>query len=67
MGSATSSRCRLPARLRELKDYRVLLIDAHPLCPTASSVASVLDRLAERRSSPEMPDLARTRRLYGNC
>jgi amidase len=66
----------LPApRHAALQDYRVLLLDAHPLCPTASSVASALDRLAERlarsgcaveRASPLLPDLARTARLYLN-
>jgi amidase len=62
-----------PARHDELKDFRVLLIDAHPLCPTAANVIGALDRLGERlgksgcavsRSSPVMPDLARTTRLY---
>jgi amidase len=62
-----------PARHQELRDFRVLMIDAHPLCPTASSVMGALDRLAGRldksgckvsRVSPLMPDLARTTRLY---
>ena len=62
-----------PARHGTLKDFRVLLIDTHPLYPTASSITGALDRLADRlgqsgcpvsRSSPRLPDLARTTRLY---
>ncbi len=62
-----------PARHTALKDFRVLLIDSHPLFPTASSVGAALDRLAGRlgksgcavsRSSPRLPDLAQTTRLY---
>jgi amidase len=62
-----------PSRHGELREFRVLLIDAHPLYPTANSVTGALDRLAERlgksgcavsRASPQMPDLARTTRLY---
>ena len=57
----------------KLADFRVLLIDAHPLCPTAASVKAALDGLAEHlaklgctvvRTSPRMPDLARTTRNY---
>jgi amidase len=62
-----------PSRHREPREFRVLLIDTHPLYPTANSVTGALDRLAERlaksgcavsRASPQMPDLARTTRLY---
>jgi amidase len=62
-----------PARHTALKDFRVLLIDQHPLYPTAISVVGALDRLAERlgktgctvsRSSPHLPNLAYTTRLY---
>jgi amidase len=62
-----------PARHGALKDFRVLLVDSHPLCPTAGSVIGALDRLAERlgkagclvsRASPLLPDLARTARVY---
>jgi amidase len=62
-----------PPRQTALKDFRVLLVNAHPLFPTSSSVSGALDRLAERlaksgcavaRSSPRLPDLARTTRLY---
>jgi amidase len=37
-----------PPRHDQLRDYRVLLLDAHPLCPTAADVRSALGRLAER-------------------
>ena len=62
-----------PPRHDNLKDFRVLVIDTHPLCPTARSVRSALDSLAERltkqgstvaRTHPDMPDLARTTRNY---
>jgi amidase len=57
----------------KLADYRVLVIDAHPLCPTAVSIKEALDGLADHlaklgctvvRASPGMPDLARTTRNY---
>ena len=63
----------LPPRHDKLADFRVLVIDTHPLCPTAASVAAALDGLADRlaklgctvlRSSSKMPDLARTTRNY---
>jgi amidase len=56
-----------------LGEFRVLVIDEHPLCPTAPSVTAALDGLADRlaklgctvlRTSPKMPDLARTTRNY---
>jgi amidase len=62
-----------PPRHAELKDFRVLLLDTHPLYPTAGSVAGALAKLADRLrkagctvalASPSMPDLARTTRLY---
>jgi amidase len=62
-----------PPRHDKLADFRVLALDAHPLCPTAESVRTALDGLAERltkagctvqRKIPEMPDLARTTRNY---
>ena len=62
-----------PARRQSLKDFRVLLVGQHPLCPTASNVAGALDRLGERlektgctvsRASPHLPDLVRTTRVY---
>jgi amidase len=62
-----------PPRHDQLRDYRVLLLDAHPLCPTAADVRSALGRLAERlaglgcrvaRTSSKLPGLARTTRLH---
>jgi amidase len=64
----------LPApRHERLADYRVLVLDKHPLCPTAASVAGALNGLADRlgklgcrvmRESPKLPDLAQTARIY---
>jgi amidase len=57
----------------KLADFRVLVIDTHPLCPTANSVRSALDSLADRlakagcaiaRTNSELPNLARTTRNY---
>jgi len=62
-----------PPRHEKLADFRVLVIDNHPLCPTAASVAAALNGLAERlaklgshvvRQSPKLPDLAQTSRVY---
>ena len=62
-----------PPRHDTLAAFRVLVIDRHPLCPTAESVRSALDGLADRlatlgcgvtRSHSNMPDLARTTRNY---
>jgi amidase len=62
-----------PPRHDKLPDFRVLVIDAHPLCPTAKSIMTALDGLADRlaklgcqvlRESPKMPDLAQTARIY---
>jgi amidase len=62
-----------PARYQRLADYRVLLLDTHPLCPTAASVAAPLNRLGDRlsglgcrveRHSPALPDLVQTTRNY---
>jgi amidase len=67
-------RLALPgARHTALKDFRVLVVDEHPLLPTDAGVRSALDRLAQRlvkagakvaRASPLMPDLAASARLY---
>jgi amidase len=52
----------------------VLVIDRHPLCPTAASIKTALNRLADRlaklgcrvsRESTKLPDLVRTTRTYG--
>jgi amidase len=62
-----------PSRHDKLADFRVLVIDTHPLCPTATSVRATLDQLADRlanggvqilRDSPKLPDLAQTSRVY---
>ena len=67
-------RLALPApRHDDLKHFRVLVVDAHPLGPTASSVRVALGRLSERlgragvaiaHESPLLPDLADSARLY---
>jgi amidase len=67
-------RVELPGpRHTKLADYRVLVIDHHPLCDTAASVKAVIDGLADNltkagctvlRQHPAMPDLARTTRVY---
>ena len=62
-----------PPRHEKLPDFRVLVIDTHPLCPTAASIKIALNGLADRlgklgcrvlRESPKLPDLARTTRTY---
>jgi amidase len=62
-----------PPRHDKLSDFRVLVIDKHPLCPTAASVAAAINDLAERldksgctilRQSTAVPDLAQTSRIY---
>src|SRR6266851_5635358 len=58
-----------PPRQDRLADFRVLVIDAHPLCPTAVSIRTALDGLAEGlaksgcqvlRDNANLPDLAET-------
>jgi amidase len=62
-----------PPRHDKLADFRVLVIDDHPLCPTAASIKAALNALTGRlanlgcrvlRESPKLPDLARTTRTY---
>ena len=62
-----------PARHAVMSDFRVLVVDEHPLCPTADSIKAALGRLASQlaaagckvsRTSPVMPDMARTTRNY---
>ena len=57
----------------KIADYRVLVLDASPLCPTADSVRSSLGKLADRlsglgcqvmRTHRDLPNLARTMRNY---
>jgi amidase len=67
-------RVALPkARHTALKDFRVLVVDEHPLLPTDASVRSAIDGLAQQlgkaaakvvRKSPLLPDLAASARLY---
>lgn len=64
---AVGYRLTLPAaRHRALKDYRVLVLDHHPLVLTAASIAGTLDARATAlaalgckvgRASPRLPDL----------
>ncbi len=63
----------LPApRHASLKDYRVLVIDRHPVCATASSVRDALNGLANKleeagahvMSEADVPDLAQTLATY---
>src|SRR5271169_3125465 len=62
-----------PPRHERLADFRVLVIDAHPLCPTATNVTGALNGVVEHlaklgvplvRKSDKLPDLALTSRLY---
>jgi amidase len=62
-----------PSRHTDLKDFRVLVVDDHPLLPTAGIVRSALDNLADRLAksgvkvavtSPLLPDLARVGRAF---
>jgi amidase len=62
-----------PPRHDRLADFRVLVIDKHPLCPTAESITTALNRLVDRlaklevrvvRENPRLPDLAQTGRIY---
>jgi amidase len=62
-----------PPRHDRLADFRVLVIDKHPLCPTAESITTALNRLVDRlaklevrvvRENPSLPDLAQTGRIY---
>ncbi len=62
-----------PPRHQDLKSFRVLVVDAHPLCPTAASVRTALDHLADAlghagaeiaRGSSLMPDLGELSRRH---
>jgi len=71
---AIAYRLALPApRHAALKDFRVLVIDAHPVIPADGATRAALDRLAENlagagakvaRSSPQVPDLAAMAGIY---
>ncbi len=62
-----------PARHDKLEDFRVLVIDTHPLIPTSRDVRDAIDRLSARiagtgakveRASALVPDIAASARLY---
>jgi amidase len=62
-----------PPRHTNLKDFRVLVVDEHPLLPTAAAVRSALGNIADRlaksgvkvaRTNPLLPDLERAGRTY---
>jgi amidase len=62
-----------PARHQSLADFRVLVIDTHPLIPTARTVKEALERLAQglqragtkiARMSPLVPDLKEAAKIY---
>ena len=62
-----------PARYDDLKSFRVLMIDSHPLMPTGAAVRTALDRLSDRlakagvklaHASSLLPDLSNTTRTY---
>ena len=72
--AAIAYRLALPApRHENLADFRILVLDTHPLIPTAASVRVALQRLAERLiktgskvgyASPLVPDLADAAHIY---
>ena len=62
-----------PARHEQLRDFRILVLDEHPLLPTAADVRAAIDGLAAglaksgasvERTSALLPDLANSARLY---
>ncbi|WP_194919124.1 amidase [Catenulispora rubra] len=62
-----------PARHQRLGDFRVLIVDEHPIIPTGSAVRAGLDRVADalrssgarvERHSPLLPDLTEAAVLY---
>jgi amidase len=62
-----------PARHEDLASYRVLVLDTHPLIPTASDVRTAIDHAAADlaaagvkvdRQSDLLPDLVESARLY---
>ncbi|MBP8532905.1 amidase [Streptomyces sp. MK37H] len=62
-----------PARHERLRDFRVLVLDEHPLIPTGSAVRAGVNRVADaladdgarvERHSPLLPDLSEAAVLY---
>lgn len=74
MDAGVAYRLDLPAARHErLADFRVLVLDTHPMLPTDGAVRSVIGTLAERlgvsgahvaRESALLPDLEEAARLY---
>ena len=50
-----------PPRHDRLADFRVLVIDKHPLCPTAESITTALNRLVDRLAKLEVRVCVKTR------
>ena len=71
---AVGYRLNLPApRHAALRDYRVLILDQHPLVPTAGGIRAAIDGLADRlraagcavgRTGPRLPDLVEITATY---
>ncbi|WP_314958493.1 amidase [Bradyrhizobium cosmicum] len=71
---AAAYRLQLPSeRHAVLKNFRVLVLDSHPLLPVAQEIRNTINQLANRlaatgvivaRSSPLLPDLAESARLH---
>lgn len=62
-----------PPRHNALREFRLLVLDDHPLLPVAREIQDTIDQLANRlsasgatvvRSSPLLPDLAESARLH---
>jgi amidase len=74
MGLGNGYRLALPpVRRVSFSDYRVLVLDSHPLMPTANSIRATVEGIAGvlegagarvERDSPLLPDQAETARLY---
>jgi amidase len=74
LDAGVAYRLALPsARHADLRDYRVLVLDSHPLLPTASSVRTAIAALADGLTGAGasvaydtvlLPDLAQSARLY---
>jgi amidase len=72
--SAAAYRLALPpSRHDQLKDFRVLIVDTHPLLPTGSAVGAAIERLSVwlgrsvakiAHASALLPDLAMNARTY---
>ncbi|MCQ9179562.1 amidase [Streptomyces sp. IBSBF 2953] len=64
-----------PARHERLRDFRVLVLEEHPLIPTGSAVRAGVNRVADaladggarvERHSPLLPDLTEAAMLYAH-